>query len=189
MQKRSNTPKKDSDEAIKKRIKEAISSKNLKIKQFARESGMAYPSLRDYYSGLRKPGFDAISALLDFTGVNGDWLLLGQGSMFPEATQKRAKINEIVLGKISQQIELGFQDTETNGLQMVQDEDAEEYAYSPKTKDDQAKLNRIGENSIMAASIYNRVAHLTDEDELAKAIREEVRTQVRLAKASSQLMF
>ncbi len=72
-------PADDDCEAIFARLREVIAATQLDLVSFAEQSGIPYPSLRDYASGRRKPGLAATVAMLRFTGVSADWLLLGQG--------------------------------------------------------------------------------------------------------------
>ena len=173
------------DEAIKARVKTAIKSKNLKIKQFARESGMAYPSLRDYYSGLRKPGFDAIAAIVAFTGVSADWLLLGKGSMFPDEESRWSNINENLLASIARDVALEHHHSAVD-VTGVGDEDPENYLYSPARRELTKKLNLVREHMLIAANVYNRVAHMIDEDKRDELVKREVENMVRLYRNLSQ---
>jgi transcriptional regulator with XRE-family HTH domain len=72
----------DGTEAIFERLRLTITASQLDLASFARMSGIPYPSLRDYAYGRRKPGLAATVALLRFTGISADWLLLGQGAMY-----------------------------------------------------------------------------------------------------------
>lgn len=50
------------------------------IKDFSEATGIPYPSLREYISGKKKPGMDALAAISSASGVSADWLLTGEGS-------------------------------------------------------------------------------------------------------------
>lgn len=163
------------DREIKDRVRRAILSKKMKIKRFARESGMAYPSLRDYYSGLRKPGFDAIRTIVDFTGVSADWLLLGKGPMFPG--QEPADVDEKLLGKIAIALDGAFSGDEA---EEVESEDEADFDYSVTRREREAAKRRVGRRAAMAANVYNRVAHLDTDDQLDARIEQEARAMVRL---------
>jgi transcriptional regulator with XRE-family HTH domain len=52
------------------------------IKEFSEATNIPYPSLREYLSGKKRPGFDALASIAIATGVSGDWLLTGEGSQF-----------------------------------------------------------------------------------------------------------
>jgi len=168
------------DAAIKERIKRAIESKNLKIKQFARESGMAYPSLRDYHSGLRKPGFDAIASLVRFTGVSADWLILGKGDMKGQEGPPPANVDEALMAHISQSVARASNGHGEGEALKVADNDDGDYLYSRARQERLAQLNRIGKTAVIAANIYNRVAHIQDEKAREAAIKHEVETMARL---------
>ena len=180
MQNRHESKEESEDQSIKERIKAAIESKGMKIKQFARESGMAYPSLRDYYSGLRKPGFDAIASIVSFTGVSADWLLIGKGVMFPDREVKLAEVDEGLLGQIAQAVEKEVDAHSERQAGLVAVEDEEDYLYSPTKQARQMRLNAIGKHSVIAAGVYNRVANIGDRKNREEAIKREVATLVRL---------
>ncbi len=164
------------DKAIKQRVREAILSKGIKIKQFARDSGMAYPSLRDYYSGLRKPGFDAIAAIVEFSGVSGDWILLGKGTMFPNQKPKFTDIDEDLLAFIAKVVAREYPYPED--FLTVQDNDTEEYIYAASRKERQ-KLLWVREHSLIAGNVYNRIAPIEDEEKREDALNKEVERLVR----------
>jgi len=168
------------DREIKDRVRRAILSKQMKIKKFARESGMAYPSLRDYYSGLRKPGFDAIRTIVDFTGVSADWLLLGKGPMFPG--QEPADVDEKLLGKIAIALDGAFSHGEDDEIHTSDEGD---FDYSPARREREAAKRRVGRRAAMAANVYNRLAHLEPDDQLDDRIEQEARAMVRLEEGMS----
>lgn len=64
------------------RLKEAMAAKWPTIKDFSEATGIPYPSLREYISGKKKPGMDALAAISSASGVSTDWLLTGEGSKF-----------------------------------------------------------------------------------------------------------
>jgi len=166
------------EEQINRRLFEAISSKKLKIKQFARESGIKYPSLRDYYKGKRKPGFLALVALLRFTGVSGDWLLLGEGDMFAAKDPLPAEVDEHLLAKIAQAVEREFLKQPTWSQADQVKEVGTDYLQKRQRKQLQKELNRVGEHTVIAANVYNRAARLAPglrgpyiEHEVARLVR------------------
>ncbi len=61
------------------RLKEAMQLKFMTIKDFSEATGIPYPSLREYVSGKKRPGFDALASIVAATGVSADWLLTGEG--------------------------------------------------------------------------------------------------------------
>ena len=187
MQNQQNGSPGQRDEEIKKRVREAIRSKGLKIKQFARESGMAYPSLRDYYSGLRKPGFDAIAAIVSFTGVSGDWILLGKGEMFPGQEPVIVNINEDLLAEIAKAVAREYNHPEEDGL--VQDRDSEDYLYAQSRKEMQKRLSSVREHTLITANVYNRVAHIADDQKREKMLVKEVENLVRFHRKMSRTLL
>lgn len=174
------------DELVKQRIKQAIDSKGLKLKQFSRESGMAYPSLRDYYRGMRKPGFEALATLVKFTGVSADWVLLGTGAMYAGDDPPMGDIDERVLGHIAQIVERElYHRPDPKQADRVAEGDGVEGLYALSRREFQEKLNRVGEQSVIAANVYNRIAHIEDPNAREAAINREVKALVRLNRGIS----
>lgn len=157
------------------RIRTAILSKGEKLAVFSRESGMPYPSLMDYYNGTRKPGFDALATLIGYTGVSAEWLLHGKGSM----KAKTIPIQETILGHIIQILAYA-QSRLIEGQWTVQDGDPDKYLYAIEDQDLKSHLNDVGELAAMAASIYNRIAHIANDTDREEAIRGEVLQMLRL---------
>ncbi len=67
----------DQEKKVNARIKHAIGDEPVKV--FSRRSGIPETSLRDYISGKKKPGLDAITVISEFTGTTMDWLATGKG--------------------------------------------------------------------------------------------------------------
>lgn len=67
----------DQEKKVNARIKHAIGDEP--VKAFSRRSGIPETSLRDYISGKKKPGLDAITLISEFTGTTVDWLATGKG--------------------------------------------------------------------------------------------------------------
>lgn len=63
------------------RLKEARAALRLTQKELCSQVGMPLPSLRDYELGKRIPGGEAVSGLVR-AGINANWLLTGEGTMF-----------------------------------------------------------------------------------------------------------
>lgn len=63
------------------RLKEAMAVKFQTVKELSEATGIPYPSLREYLSGKKRPGFDALASFVKSTGVSADWLLTGEGDM------------------------------------------------------------------------------------------------------------
>lgn len=62
------------------RLKDAMALKWPTIKDFSEATGIPYPSLREYISGKKKPGLDALASICIASGVSADWLLTGEGN-------------------------------------------------------------------------------------------------------------
>jgi len=168
-------PKRKVEPEIAARIRAAILSKGEKLATFARESGMPYPSLMDYYNGSRKPGFEALATLVGYTGVSAEWLLLGKGAM----RAKAIPIEETILGHIIQVLAYA-QFRLVEGQWSVQDGDPDEFLYAIEDRELKSHLNEVGELAAMASSIYNRIAHVQNPNEREEAIRQEIRQMLRL---------
>ena len=165
---------------IRLRIKQAIESKGMKIKQFSRESGMAYPSLRDYHGGKRKPGFDALAEIVAFTGVSADWVLLGKGQMFTDEPPPFAPVDERLMAQIAQRVVLAFSAPETKDGLTIEELESYRASGDPEV---QHELNIMGEQAVIASTIYNKVALIEDETERDKAISGQVALLVHLRRS------
>lgn len=66
------------------RLKEAIKAAYPSTKAFSEATGIPYPSLRNYLTGEKKPGLDALASILASLNVSSDWLISGKGAMFPQ---------------------------------------------------------------------------------------------------------
>lgn len=87
------------------RLKEAMNSKFMTIKEFSEATNIPYPSLREYLSGKKRPGFDALASIVVATGVSADWLLTGEGSQVRGSTEP-AEPDDILLTQIIEGVEL-----------------------------------------------------------------------------------
>lgn len=64
-------------DAFASRLRDAIASSGLSITDFGEKSGVKYPSLRDYVSGKKKPGLDALASIVRTLDVDPLWLITG----------------------------------------------------------------------------------------------------------------
>ncbi len=71
-----------SKNSIGERLKILIDVLGLKQKDFAREAGIPYKSLRHYIEGTSLPGSENLQKIILKFGVNINWLLTGEGEMF-----------------------------------------------------------------------------------------------------------
>jgi transcriptional regulator with XRE-family HTH domain len=108
----------DGTEAIFERLRQTIIASQLDLASFARMSGIPFPSLRDYVYGRRKPGLAATVALLRFTGISADWLLLGQGAMY--AHPLVSSDDNLLRGKVDRALLRQYLANEENYLEFEQ---------------------------------------------------------------------
>lgn len=71
--------------SISERLRSVLDAKGLSIKQAADIIGIPYRTLQNYLLDEREPNAKAMSALRTHLGISVDWLLTGEGSMFPDA--------------------------------------------------------------------------------------------------------
>lgn len=162
------------DVSQKARLKRAIDSKRMKIKHFAREAGMAYPSLRDYYTGVRKPGYDALTTILAFTGVSGDWLILGKGPMFLDEKETCAEVDSNLIAEIARHLTYSYDHDEAEVVAQSNDDGM----YSLGRRKLKHRINEAGERALLIANVYNKVAPVKEpqqrEDQLKRVVRDVV---------------
>ncbi len=79
------------------RLKEAMGKRFHTVRQLSAATGIPYPSLRDYLSGKKRPGFDALASFVKSTGVSADWLLTGEGEVDRPLVQGQALSNTPVI--------------------------------------------------------------------------------------------
>jgi hypothetical protein len=74
---------------LSRRVVAAIESYKGTLRSFSRESDIPYGSLFAYASGEKKPGLDALAAIVKVSGVSPGWLFTGEGEMHqhPETTR------------------------------------------------------------------------------------------------------
>ncbi|MDF0606768.1 helix-turn-helix transcriptional regulator [Neisseriaceae bacterium TC5R-5] len=65
------------------RLKQAVESNGLSVKQFAEKSGMPYATLAKYMNGTRSPGMEQLAAIVTSLNISADWLLFGNGEKNP----------------------------------------------------------------------------------------------------------
>lgn len=87
------------------RLRQAMEGKFLKIKDLSEATGIPYPSLREYLAGKKRPGFDALAAIVGATGVSAGWLLTGEGSKF-DPKQISPEIDAELLAQIIEGVEI-----------------------------------------------------------------------------------
>jgi transcriptional regulator with XRE-family HTH domain len=67
--------------SIEKRLRLAIDSMGLSIKDASDKSGIAYRTLQNYLLGEREPNAKSLCLLNTHLGISTDWLLTGEGPM------------------------------------------------------------------------------------------------------------
>ncbi|EID4586480.1 helix-turn-helix transcriptional regulator [Salmonella enterica] len=87
------------------RLKQAMNHKFMTIREFSEATNIPYPSLREYLSGKKRPGFDALASIVAATGVSADWLLTGEGSHF-RADAPSTEPDDKLLTQIIEGVEL-----------------------------------------------------------------------------------
>ncbi|MDD5297543.1 MAG: helix-turn-helix transcriptional regulator [Rhodocyclaceae bacterium] len=94
------------------RLKDAMAEKFHTVKELSVATGIPYPSLREYLSGKKRPGFDALASFVKATEISADWLLTGEGekerkpgyNQSPEsAAVIRAAIEELQAWQVREQ--------------------------------------------------------------------------------------
>ena len=175
MQKADKKENKEVDDSIHQRIREAIQSRGMKLKQFSRESGLAYPSLRDYFGGLRRPGFEALCKILNFTHVSADWLLLGKGPMFHDEKPPVADIDEELVTSIYCEVEKIIHDESMEAAEAPEDD----FAYSLAQKEFRKKQQITRQRAAITANVYNRVSRIEDEEERTRYVSKEIQSLLR----------
>lgn len=70
------------------RLQLVCKAKNLKLKDFVAVTGLPYRTGQSYLSGTREPNPEGMQIICIHLGVNLNWLLTGNGSMFIEDIAK-----------------------------------------------------------------------------------------------------
>lgn len=101
---------------LKDRLKILIDRLNFNYKEFCKKTEIPYPTLMDYLSGKRLPGYENLKKLAMHLNISIDWLITGEGEMFiekhkplvtPETTKEYKSLGQdyilipMVSGKIS----------------------------------------------------------------------------------------
>ncbi len=74
---------------MKDRIKEILDSQGLNATQFAQKVNINVSALSHILSGRNNPSYDALQKIIvNFPGINVEWLMTGQGEMYKESSPK-----------------------------------------------------------------------------------------------------
>lgn len=79
---------------IQDRLRIAIDTLGLKIREASEISGVPYRSWQNYLSGLREPNADAMTQICTRLGIRADWLLTGEGPMRRDEASPAAPARE-----------------------------------------------------------------------------------------------
>lgn len=74
--------------SISNRIREILEKRSLNIKGFAEVTSIPYRSVQNYLLEERSPNAEALIKMNKTLGVNLNWLITGNGSMFVENLNK-----------------------------------------------------------------------------------------------------
>lgn len=168
------------------RVVRAIGTYKGTLRQFSEESGIPYPSLHEYASGKRKPGFDALAAITKTSGVSPLWILTGEGEMF-SATTKEVLIDAEVVRQISVEFMIARiltadEDREGLGKAALETAALDRKSYerfvasrAPVDLEDlRKKIEDAEREATYMAVVYNITAKLPDAETRTRRIRREV---------------
>lgn len=68
------------------RLRYAMSLRGVSARKLSDAASIPYSSLLTYTGGSKKPGLDALIAMIKFLAVSSDWFLFERGSIDPVAT-------------------------------------------------------------------------------------------------------
>lgn len=138
------------------RLRYTLTLQHTDLKKVAEDTGIPYSSLSAYFSGRRKPGIEALTQILEYTGVSADWLLMGKGEMKPVQNIDTPMVAPL-FGKIVEALERALKDFGGDGNTLRAPRlnrglyNMEEAAFQDRMKRIKVRLN-------IAADIYNQIA-------------------------------
>lgn len=180
---------------VARRVAQAIESRKGTLRDFSEKSGIPYPSLLEYASEKKKPGLDALVAIIKASDVSPLWLLTGEGEMFGHRITSAGKplyVDGRLLSRIAVELQLvaaltGSAEGDLTKLAVTTlqlDLVAYELLVAKETGTDPRELRqRIAETedkAVLAATIYNLFADLTDQAERDRRIREQAYELLRM---------
>ena len=74
------------EDKVNERLDELRKAIGLNISAFARKVGIKQPNMDRLLKGVNDPGWVMLKRVIDATGVSAEWLMKGEGAMFPEST-------------------------------------------------------------------------------------------------------
>jgi len=144
------------------RLISSIKATGLTLKGFSDSSGIPYPSLKEYASGKRKPGMDALTSILKLSGVSADWLFLGKGDMYRGPTEE--EIDPDLLMSVGLDLELA-----------VSQSHLEPFC--------------LGLLLHFSARIYNKVKGLIRDENRSQAVLDEARYLVKILESRDSVLL
>lgn len=180
---------------VARRVAQAIESHKGTLRDFSEKSGIPYPSLLEYASKKKKPGLDALVAIIKASDVSPLWLLTGEGEMFSHRITSAGKplhVDGRLLSRIAVELQMvaalaGSAEGDLTKLAVTTlqlDLAAYELLVAKETGTDLQELRqRIAETehkAVLAATIYNLFADLTDQAERDRRIREQAYELLRM---------
>jgi hypothetical protein len=171
---------------LSRRVVAAIESYKGTLRGFSRESGIPYGSLFAYASGKKKPGLDALAAIVKVSEVSPVWLLSGEGDMHQHAESTKAlHVDGRLLASIATEIEMALirvgelnREARKAALEGLPLNEKQYYALIAKElgispSEVKQRTGRIGYKTVLTATIYNLVADLPDDEKRSHRIREQ----------------
>lgn len=168
------------------RIAAAIQGSKKSLRQFATVSGIPYQSLRAYAAGEKKPGLDALTAIVIGADVSPVWLLTGEGEMYQHrALTKSLLVDGRPLTRAATELELAWirvkeqrRDGVTAELEALPLGDLQYRKLVAKELgttlgEVESRIEHVAYMTGLAATIYNLFADVENEEERNRKIREQ----------------
>lgn len=168
------------------RIVAAIEGRKSSLRQFAADSGIPYQSLRAYAAGEKKPGLDALTAIVIAAGVSPAWLLTGEGEMYQHrATTKAVHVDGMLLSRAATELMLAWIRVKEQGinsdtaameaLSLSDQQYRKLVAKEPSVTSGEIenRIQHVVEMTVYAATIYNLFVDIKKEKGLNHKIREQ----------------
>lgn len=168
------------------RVVAAIAAYKGSLTEFAAASGIPYPSMRWYASGKKKPGLEALAAIVQTSGVSPAWLLTGEGEMYQhQAMTETVHADGKLLSRAATELELAWmriheqgKDVVTAVLEALPLDDtryrkliAKESGIALREIDN--RIEHVVYTTVLAATIYNLFIGIKDAEERNRKMREQ----------------
>jgi hypothetical protein len=168
------------------RVVAAISAYPGTLKDFSDKSGIPYPSLREYASGEKKPGLDALAAIVATADVSPAWLLSGEGEMYQHrSTTKELRVDAKLLTLITSELELAWirvREQKVAAITAVLEAlPLNEQQYFKLIADGTlisrtelaGRIDHIKYMTVLACTTYNLIASIEEDSKRSRRAREE----------------